>query len=100
MPWIAPAKGAEPFSFPYWVPWVSGISVLTFCFLYWFTWTHVLPRIFGYKIYEEVVRQKNGELSKQFIRSTMIIEGMIGEGNLAQRRRRTRKGVPINRTPK
>ena len=68
MPWIAPAKGAEPFSFPYWVPWVSGISVLTFCFLYWFTWTHVLPRVFGYKIYEEVVKQENGELSKRFIK--------------------------------
>ncbi|KAJ8514224.1 hypothetical protein ONZ45_g8226 [Pleurotus djamor] len=22
MPWVPPAKGSEPFSFPYWVPWV------------------------------------------------------------------------------
>lgn len=68
MPWIPPTKGEESFSFPYWVPWVSGIAVLSFCFLYWFAWTHVLPRVFGYKIYEKVVKQENGELSKQFIK--------------------------------
>jgi hypothetical protein len=68
MPWFPPAKGAEPFSFPYWVPWVSGIAMLAFSFLYWFVWTHVLPRMLGYKIYEEVVKQENGELSKQFIK--------------------------------
>jgi len=68
MPWVPPASGAQPFSFPYWVPWVSGIAVLTFCFSYWFAWTLILPRIFGYKIYEEVVKQANGELSKQFIK--------------------------------
>ena len=68
MPWVPPAKGAEPFSFPYWVPWVLGIAMLTFCFLYWFAWTYVLPRVFGYKIYEMVVKQENGELSKQFIK--------------------------------
>lgn len=68
MPWLPPAKGAEPFSFPYWVPWVSGIAVLSFCFLYWFGWTYILPRIFGYKIYETVVKQANSELSKQFVK--------------------------------
>ena len=68
MPWVPPVKGAEPFSFPYWVPWVTGIAVLSLCFLYWFVWTLVLPRIFGYKIYETVIKQINGELSKQFIK--------------------------------
>lgn len=28
---------------------------------------HVLPRAYGYKIYEEVVQLANGELSKKFI---------------------------------
>ena len=68
MPWVAPAKGAEPFSFPYWVPWVTGIAVISLCFLYWFVWTLVLPRVFGYKICETVIKQINGELSKQFIK--------------------------------
>lgn len=68
MPWVPPAQGAQPFSFPYWVPWVSGIAILAFCFSYWFAWTYILPRAFGYKIYEEIVQQENGELSKQFIK--------------------------------
>jgi hypothetical protein len=42
--------------------------LLTFCSLYWLVWTHVLPRMFGYKIYEEVVKQENGELSKLFVK--------------------------------
>ncbi len=25
VPWLPPAKGAEPFSFPYWVPWVRVV---------------------------------------------------------------------------
>lgn len=28
MPWVPPAAGAEPFSFPYYVPWVSSFSHL------------------------------------------------------------------------
>ncbi|KAH8822954.1 high-affinity methionine permease [Flagelloscypha sp. PMI_526] len=67
MPWFPPAKGSEPFSFPYWVPWVTGIGVLVTCFGYWAVWSHVLPRIFGYKIYEEVTQLANGELSKRFV---------------------------------
>ena len=42
--------------------------MLIFRFLYWFTWTHVLPRAFGYKIYEKVVKQEHGGVSKQFIK--------------------------------
>ncbi|KAF9005316.1 high-affinity methionine permease [Hymenopellis radicata] len=67
MPWVPPTPGNEPFSFPYYVPWVTGIGVLVFCFSYWFVWMHVLPRIRGYKIYEEVVQLANGELSKKFV---------------------------------
>ncbi|KAJ7585652.1 high-affinity methionine permease [Mycena floridula] len=67
MPWVPPAAGAEPFSFPYWVPWVTGIGVLALCFGYWAAWSHVLPRLLGYKIYEEVVQQEHGELSKRFV---------------------------------
>ncbi|KAH8822955.1 high-affinity methionine permease [Flagelloscypha sp. PMI_526] len=67
MPWVPPAKGSEPFSFPYWVPWVTGIGVLITCFSYWVVWSHVVPRILGYKIYEEVTQLANGELSKRFV---------------------------------
>lgn len=46
---------------------MTGIGVLAFCFGYWAVWMHVLPRIRGYKIYEEVTQLDNGELSKTFV---------------------------------
>ncbi|KIY61698.1 high-affinity methionine permease [Cylindrobasidium torrendii FP15055 ss-10] len=65
MPWVPPTTNS--YSFPYYVPWVTGIGVLAFCFGYWAVWMHVLPRIRGYKIYEEVTQLDNGELSKTFV---------------------------------
>ncbi|PBL01523.1 high-affinity methionine permease [Armillaria gallica] len=67
VPWLPPAKGAEPFSFPYWVPWVTGIGILVLCFTYWVSWMHVAPWLLGYKVCEEVVQLENGELSKRFV---------------------------------
>ncbi|KAK0464818.1 high-affinity methionine permease [Armillaria novae-zelandiae] len=67
VPWLPPAKGAEPFSFPYWVPWVTGIGILVLCFTYWVSWMHIAPWLLGYKVHEEVVQLENGELSKRFV---------------------------------
>ncbi|KAF9005315.1 amino acid transporter [Hymenopellis radicata] len=67
MAWVPPSAGEEPFSFPYWVPWVTGIGVLLLCVTYWLLWMHVVPRLLGYRIYEEVVQLEHGELSKKFV---------------------------------
>ncbi|KAG8853927.1 hypothetical protein FRB96_007936 [Tulasnella sp. 330] len=70
MPWVPPKTGRYGGNVSFWygaAP-AAGVGIIVACFIYWYTWARLLPRVFQYTICEEISQGENGELSKKFVR--------------------------------
>ncbi|KAL2148621.1 hypothetical protein VTH82DRAFT_2175 [Thermothelomyces myriococcoides] len=70
MPWYPPAGGATggDVSFWYGTYIVTGLGILLGCAVYYYFWVHLLPRLKGYRLRQEVVTFENGAQSHRLIK--------------------------------
>ncbi|KAL2820353.1 high affinity methionine permease [Aspergillus granulosus] len=69
-PWYPPTEGATggDVSFWYGTYLVVGISLLSFCGVYYFVWMKILPRYGNYQFRQTVITHDNGEVSHKLVK--------------------------------
>ncbi|KAL2158694.1 hypothetical protein VTH06DRAFT_4176 [Thermothelomyces fergusii] len=70
MPWYPPAGGARggDVSFWYGTYIVTGIGILVGCGVYYYLWIHLIPRLRGYRLRQEVVIFEDGAQSHRLVK--------------------------------
>ncbi|KAF7966459.1 hypothetical protein HWV62_9747 [Athelia sp. TMB] len=83
MPWWPPKGGRDGGDVSFWYATycVVGIGILVLCVIYWYIWTHLLPKLRGYHLEERTFVLDDGAVTKTLVKIWHDKESPLDDNN-------------------